>query len=67
MCKIEMFRCYPIHKTKMIHLAIGIIILISLGACFVIGCITTKIYYRCCKRCTDDVLNRSLVDYLYDN
>jgi hypothetical protein len=52
----------------MIHLAIGIIILISLGACFVIGYVSTKIYHGCCKRCTDDeVLNKSLVDYLYDN
>ena len=51
----------------MIHLAIGIIILISLGACFVIGYVSTKIYDRCCKRCGDEVLNKSLIDYLYDN
>ena len=50
----------------MIHLAIGIIVFISLGICLVIGFVSAKIYDRCCKRCSDDVLNKSLIDYLYE-
>ena len=52
---------------QMIHLAIAAIIFISIGACLVIGYISAKIYDRCCKRCRDDVLNKSLIDYLYEN
>ncbi len=51
----------------MIHLAVGIIIFISLGICLIVGYISSKIYDRCCKRCRDDVLNKSLIDYLYEN
>jgi len=51
----------------MIHLAVGIIIFISLGICLIVGYISSKIYDRSCKRCRDDVLNKSLIDYLYEN
>jgi len=51
----------------MIHLAIGIIVLISLSALLVAIYISAKVYDRFCKRCGDEVLNKSLVDYLYEH
>lgn len=64
---VFIFLIQSITTTNMIHLAIGIIIAIGIGACIIIGCISVKIYEKCCKRCTDEVLNRSLIDYLYEN